>query len=326
MEGQREYSAVIGYVSLRVGRALFVVWAAFTVTFILLYVLPANPVDLLFDPAEVNSVPPEVRAQVAHNYGFDKPVILQYFSRLGHFLRGDFGESVQSGKSVVSAIGDVLPQTLILTVCALTVAIVIAFAVAVAATIGRQLWLRGLVESLPTVAVSVPVFLSGILLLQFFSFRLGWFPAFGNNGWRSLVLPTITLAIPVSGPIAQLLVRSFSAELHSGYVVTGYAKGANRIQVLSKDVFRNASLPALTIAALTFGNLIAGSVITETVFARSGVGRLTKSAVSSLDVPLVQGLVVLVALIFAAINLTVDLIYPLLDPRLRAPVAAAAAR
>ncbi|SIR69595.1 ABC transporter permease [Williamsia sterculiae] len=314
------------YIALRVGRALFVVWSAFTLTFVLLYVLPANPVDLLFDPASINSIPPEVKAKVAHSYGFDNPIVLQYFSRLGHFLRFDFGTSVQSGQSVVGAIGAALPQTLILSVCALTLAVLIAFAVAIAATAGRQAWLRGLIESLPTVAVSVPVFLSGILLLQIFAFRLGWFPAFGNDGWRSLVLPTITLAVPVSGPIAQLLVRSFGTELQSGYVVTSYAKGADKIQVLTKDVFRNASLPALTIAGITFGNLIAASVITETVFARSGVGRLTQSAISTLDVPLVQGLVVLVALIFAAINLVVDLVYPLLDPRLRTPLLTAVAR
>lgn len=314
---------MLRYVALKVGRAAFVVWASFTLTFVLLYVLPANPVDLMFDPAELNTVTPEVKEQVADTYGFNDPVLVQYLERLWHALTGDFGNSVQSGRSVSAAIAAVLPSTLLLALGALVLALVIAFVIALVATATRQEWLRRLVEALPTTAVSVPVFLSGILLLQVFAFRLGWFPAFGDDGWRSLVLPLITLAIPVAGPIAQLLVRSFAAELHSGYVTTSWAKGASRGQVIIGDVFRNASLPALTIAGITFGNLIAGSVITETVFARQGIGRMTQTAINTLDIPVVQGIVVLVAASFALINLVVDLIYPLLDPRLRATLATA---
>lgn len=312
---------MLRYAALKLGRALFVIWAAFTVTFLLLFVLPADPVDLLFDPAEINTIPEEVRAQVAANYGFDKPLILQYFDRLGHALVGDFGNSVQSGRPVTAALLEVLPSTLILSVGSLLLAVVIGFVIALIATATRQNWVRNLVESLPSAAVSVPVFMFGIVLLQIFSFGLGWFPSFGDNGWQSLVLPLVTLAIPVSGPIAQLLVRSFTGEMGAGYVVTSFAKGATRGRVIVGDVFRNASLPALTIAAITFGNLIAGSVITETVFARPGVGRLTQGAINTLDIPLVQGIVVFVAASFAIINLIVDLIYPLLDPRLRATLA-----
>ncbi|GLY02517.1 MULTISPECIES: ABC transporter permease [Actinoplanes] len=318
-------TGVARYTALKVGRALFVVWAAFTVTFVLLFVLPADPVDLLFDPAELNAIPPEVKEQVAANYGFNEPVILQYLNRLGHALTGDFGSSVQSGKPVTGAILEVLPSTLVLASAALVLATLIAFGIALAATATRRTWLRDLLESLPSGAVSVPVFLSGILVLQVFSFQLGWFPAFGDQGWRSLVLPLITLAIPVAGPIAQLLVRSFTTEFAAGYVTTGWAKGGTRGGIIVRDVLRNASLPALTIAGVTFGNLIAGSVITETVFARRGLGRMTQTAINTLDVPLVAGIVVLVAATFAVINLIVDLIYPLLDPRLRASLTAGVA-
>ena len=317
---------MLRYVALKVGRAVFVVWAAFTLTFMLLFVLPADPVDLLFDPTELNSIPPDVRAQVAANYGFNQPVILQYLDRLGHAVTLDFGESVQSGRPVVAAIGEMLPATLVLSAGALVLALLIAFAIAYIATSTRHEWVRNLVEALPSGAVSVPVFLSGILILQVFSFRLGWFPSFGDEGVKSLVLPLITLAVPVSGPIAQLLVRSFATEFHSGYVTTSWAKGATRGGIILRDVFRNASLPALTIAGITFGNLIAGSVITETVFARKGIGRMTETAIDTLDVPLVQGIVVLVAASFAFINLVVDLIYPLLDPRLRATLTVSSPR
>ncbi|WOF23286.1 ABC transporter permease [Microbacterium betulae] len=313
---------MLRYVALKAGRALFVVWAAFTLTFLLLFVLPADPVDLLFDPAELGTIPEDVRAQVAANYGFDKPLILQYLDRLAHAAVGDFGNSVQSGRPVTRALLEVLPSTLVLAVGALLLAVLIGFAIALAAAATRRPWLRNLLESLPSASVSVPVFMFGILLLQIFSFTLGWFPSFGDAGWQSLVLPLVTLAIPVSGPIAQLLVRSFASELESGYVTTSLAKGATRGRIIVGDVFRNASLPALTIAGITFGNLIAGSVITETVFARPGIGRLTQGAINTLDVPVVQGIVVLVAASFALINLVVDLVYPLLDPRLRASLAA----
>ncbi|WP_435159203.1 ABC transporter permease [Amycolatopsis sacchari] len=317
---------MLRYVAGKAGRAVFVVWAAFTLTFILLYVLPANPVDLLFDPAEVNSVPPEVKAAVAESYGFTEPVLVQYLDRLGHAVRGDFGTSAQTGASVASSIAGVLPATLGLAVGALALALVIAFVIALVATAARQRWLRNLVESLPTASVSIPVFLSGILLLQIFAFRLGWFPAFGERGWQSLVLPLVTLAIPVSGPIAQLLVRSFATEFRSGYVTTSWAKGATRGRIIVGDVFRNASLPALTIAAVTFGSLMVNAVIVETVFARKGLGRMTQTAINTLDLPLVQGIVVFVAAAFALINLVVDLVYPLLDPRLRATLAVAGGR
>jgi len=310
------------YAALKVGRALFVVWAAFTVTFVLLFVLPADPVDLLFDPAELNSIPQDVRDQVAAEYGFDRPMLLQYLGRLAAAATGDFGSSVQSGRPVVGALLEVLPSTLLLSVGALVLAVAIGFAIALAATATRSPWLRNLLESIPSGAVSIPVFMVGVVLLQVFSFSLGWFPSFGDAGWRSLVLPLVTLAIPVSGPIAQLLVRSFADQMGSGYVVTSFAKGAGRGRVIIGDVFRNASLPALTIAGITFGNLIAGSVITETIFARPGIGRLTQGAINTLDVPLVQGIVVFVAASFALINLAVDLVYPLLDPRLRATLAA----
>lgn len=312
---------MLRFIAEKVGRALFVVWAAFTVTFILLFVLPASPEDLLFDPNELSSIPPEVREQVAASYGFDQPVIVQYSDRLRAALTGDFGTSVQSGRSVTATILEVLPATLLLSVLALTLAVLIAFGVVLLAHSTRFRWVTEAAESIPSLAVSVPVFLVGILLLQVFSFELGLFPPFGEGGPQALVLPTLALAIPVSGPISQLLLRSFSAELESGYVATSWAKGARRPQVLLGEVFRNASLPALTIAGVTFGNLIAGAVIVETVFSRPGVGRLTQNAINTLDIPVVQGVVVLVAACFALINLAVDLVYPLLDPRLRTTVA-----
>jgi peptide/nickel transport system permease protein len=314
---------VIRYVSAKVARALFVVWAAYTLSFVVLYLLPGNAVDLLVDPGEQQLVTPKAKAQIAAHYGFDKPPLEQYFQRLWAALHGDLGSSVQSGKTVRAAIGDVIGETLLLAFLALILAALIAIGVAFLVSFTRQRWLANLVRSLPPAAVSVPVFLIGLLAIQVFAFRLGWFPPLGDNGVRSLVLPVVTLAIPVSGPIAQLLTDSFLRELESPYVTTAVAKGGTRSWVLTREVFRNASLPALTISGIVLGNLVAGAVIVETIFSRPGMGRLTETSVGTKDLPVIQGIVLVTAALFATANLVVDLLYPLLDPRLKAKLVTA---
>ncbi len=309
------------YLLAKVARAVFVVWAAYTLSFILLYLLPVNAIDLLFDPTDLATTTAAAKRQIAAYYGFNKPAIVQYFERLGDAFRGDLGLSVQSGKPVWYAIGSVIEPTLVLAVCALVVAVFIAFGIAFLASRTRFRWLANLLQSIPPATVSVPVFLIGLVLIQVFSFNLGWFPPTGDSGLVSLVLPVVTLAIPVSGPIAQLLTDSFLRELEAPYVMTAVAKGATRSWVLSREVFRNASLPALTIAGVIFGNLLAGSVIVETIYSRPGMGRLTELSVGTKDIPVIQGIVVVSAILFALGNLAVDLIYPLLDPRLKARIA-----
>lgn len=305
------------YVLLKVGRALFVVWAAFTATFVLLYLLPASPIELLFPPEERTAVPPEVYAQVTAQYGFDQPAIVQYLQRLGAALVGDLGTSVQTGKPVLQAIGEVFPNTVQLALSALLVAVLMAFVVAVIATHTRSEWLRNAVESIPPLFVSTPNFLIGLILIHLFAFRLGWFPSLGGEGLAGIVLPTLTLAIPVAGPIAQLLVKNFQTEFRSPHVLTALGKGLGRGQIIGGEVFKNASLPGLTMAGIVAGELLAGAVLTETIFSRGGLGRLTEIAVRNQDIPVVQGVVIVVAALFAVVNLLVDLTYPLLDPRLK---------
>lgn len=309
------------YIAGKLGRALFVVWGAYTLSFVLLYMLPVKAVDLLFDPSELQSVSTQTKAQVAAYYGFNKPALVQYLDRLWAALHGDFGTSVQTGQPVWSAIGHVFPPTLLLASVSLVLALLIAFAIAFTASFTRFAWLASFVESLPSATVCVPVFLIGLIAIQVFAFNLGWFPPLGDAGPSSLVLPAITLAIPVSGPIAQLLVNSFQREMGSGYVTTALAKGGTRSWVVKREVFRNASLPALTIAGITFGNILAGAVIVETIFSRTGLGRLTQTAAGTKDIPVIQGIVVLTACLYALTNLVVDFIYPVLDPRLKARIA-----
>jgi len=309
------------YLVAKIAQALFVVWGAYTVTFVLLYALPYDAVDVLLDPGEAEMMSEADKAQAREYYAISGDLTGQYLDRLGNAVRGDFGTSTRTGEQVWPLVLSVLPQTAALAGLALLLALVLAFAVAFTAVWTRSERLAHLIASLPAAGVSVPVFLVGLALLQVFSFQLGWFPPIGNGGLDTMILPAVTLAIPVAAPIAQLLVTNMDEGLRSGYVTVSIAKGSTRFRVLTREVLVNAGLPALTIAGVTFGNLLAGTVIVETVFSRSGLGRLTETAVRTQDVPLVQAVVVFAALVFVLVNLTVDLIYPVLDPRLRARFA-----
>ncbi|MFC9843722.1 ABC transporter permease [Streptomyces sp. NPDC060223] len=305
------------YVIKRLAQALGVLWAAYTVSFFVLNYLPGDPVSAMAGAgADSGQIDPAQIAALRHEYGFDKPVLVQYADYLGNAVRGDFGDSVSTGRPVTSTLADALPQTLQLTGAALLLAVVMGGGLAMLATYTTQRWLRQLLLSLPPLGVSVPTFWVGLVLVELFSFRARWFPAFGNDGLPGLVLPAVTLAIPTGALVAQVLAKSLLTALDQAYVETARAKGAGRLRIHLRHALRNASLPALTIVGLLAGQLVAGSVVVETVFSRDGLGRVTAAAVTAQDIPLVQGVVVFGALIFVVANLLVDLVYPLLDPRI----------
>ncbi|MFK0286066.1 ABC transporter permease [Streptomyces sp. NPDC090499] len=305
------------YVIKRLAQAVGVLWAAYTVSFLVLDLLPGDPVSAMAGAGmDTGQVDPAQLARLRHEYGFDKPVPVQYAEYLGRAVRGDFGDAVSTGRPVTSTLADALPQTLQLTGAALLLAVVLGGGLAVVATYTSRRWLRQLLLSLPPLGVSVPAFWVGLLLVEAFSFNLHWFPAFGNDGLKGLVLPALTLAIPTGAQVAQVLAKSLLTALDQAYVETARAKGAGRWRVHLRHALRNASLPVLTVVGLLVGQLIAGSVVVETVFSRDGLGRVTAGAVTTQDIPLVQGVVVFGALIFVATNLLVDLVYPLLDPRI----------
>lgn len=305
------------YVIKRVAQALGVLWAAYTLSFLVLDYLPGDPVSAMAGAgADSGQVDPAQLAALRHQYGFDKPVLVQYAESLGRAVRGDFGDSVSTGRPVTSTVADALPQTLQLTGAALLLAVVFGAGIALLATYTTQRWLRQILLSLPPLGVSVPTFWVGLLLVEVFSFRARLFPAFGNDGPRGLVLPAVTLAIPTGALVAQVLAKSLLTALDQAYVETARAKGASRVRIHLRHALRNASLPALTVVGLLAGQLVAGSVVVETVFSRDGLGRVTAAAVTAQDIPLVQGVVVFGALIFVSANLIVDLVYPVLDPRI----------
>ncbi len=304
------------YALRRAGQAAIVLIAAFTATFILLQLLPGDAILIKFESPELGLGPEQI-ADIRAAYGADVPWWQQYLHTLGGYLRGDFGYSAQYGTAVLRLIGDALPPTAALASLGFLTAAVLATAIAFLSTLSPFGWLRGALRALPGVFVSVPVFWLGILLIQVFSFGLGWVPIVGADPVVGLILPVLTLAVPISAPLAQILVRSIDDVRVQPFVTVVRAKGASESWVLWRSVARNAILPTLTIAGVLFGELIGGAVVTETVFGRPGIGRLTEQAVSNQDIPVIQGIVVLAAVTFVIVNLAIDLLYPVLDPRLR---------
>jgi len=261
-------------------------------------------------------LPPAELDALRARYGLDQPVLVQYGQQLWSALHGDFGTSVQNGQDVRAAIAEALPYTLQIALTGLTVAVVGGTALALAATYTRSRWLRQALLGLPSLAVSLPVFWVGLMLVQVFSFGLRLFPSVGAAGPSALVLPALTLGLPTGALVAQVLAKSLDQALDEPYVTTARAKGVGRPAIHLRHALRNAAIPALTVLGYVVGNLIAGSVVVETVFTRPGIGRLTVAAVGVQDIPLVQGIVVFAAAVFVLVNLAVDLVYPLIDPRI----------
>ncbi|MFC5939856.1 ABC transporter permease [Corynebacterium choanae] len=312
------------YVIRRLLSGIAVLFAAFTVTFILLAALPGDAVAARFEDPQLGLTPEQI-AEIRNAYGLDKPLLAQYFIVLSGFLTGNFGYSAASGASVTTLIGQALPGTLVLAAAALTVALIVSVAIAYLSYRVQAGWLRKLVTALPATFVSLPVFLVGIVLIQVVSFRLGLVPVIGASPLQALILPTVTLAVPIIAPVAQVLVRSVADVANQPYVTVARAKGASRSWLFFHTIVRNALLPAVTMIGLIFGELIGGAVVTEAVFSRPGIGSLTVLSVANRDTPVLLAIVVLAVAAYVVVNIVVDLLYPLLDPRLqrRAPNTAA---
>ncbi|WP_447885452.1 ABC transporter permease [Serratia fonticola] len=307
---------MLKYLSGRTGQALLVLWAAFTLSFILLQVLPGDAILIKFQNPDMGLSPDQI-ADMRAAYGADVPLWQQYLHTLGSFLRGDLGYSIQNGVPVSALLAANLPATLQLAVLGFTLALLLALVIAFVSNLIGFGWLKSALQSLPALFVSVPTFWLGIVLIQIFSFRLKLVPIINPGEWIGLLLPIATLAIPISAPLAQILIRSIDSVQTQPFVAVARAKGASRSGVLWRHVARNTMLPVLTIAGILFGELIAGALITETVFGRSGLGQLTQQAVVNQDVAVLQAVVMISAAAFVFLNLLVDLLFPLLDPRLK---------
>ncbi|WP_406247785.1 ABC transporter permease [Microbacterium sp. M] len=311
------------YILQRISQALVVLLVAFTAAFLLLQALPGDAIMIKYENPELGLSPEQI-AEVRERFGIDSPLWLQYIHTLLGFLGGDFGYSLQTGTPVKQLLVEALPYTLVLGLIALVLAVLLAIAIAFLASIPRLAWLREFVRSVPALIVAVPTFWFGIMLVQIVSFQLGWVSVINPGPVEGLILPIITLAVPLSAPLAQMLIRSIDEVSAQPFVAVVRAKGASPTWILGRNVAKNALLPSLTIAGLILGDLIGGAVLTETVFARPGIGRLTEQSVAGQDTPVLLAIVVLATCSFVLVNLIVDLLYPVFDPRLASRLKAGA--
>ncbi|WP_178945197.1 ABC transporter permease [Kocuria sp. TGY1127_2] len=300
----------------RLGFGILVLWAAYALAFLLLYALPGDSVAAVLG-GDLSTASPEEIDELRHQYGFDQPLVVQYLSALGNAVRGDLGTSYTTGQPVAAAIAQALPVTVELAAWTLAIAIPGGVVLALAAVGVRSPWLRNLLSGLPSLGVSLPTFWVGLLLLQLFSFRLGVIPAIGAQGIAGVILPAVTLSLPLGAMIAQVLLRSLTQAWSRQFMTTYRAAGLGRLRLLLSHALPPAGVSLLSIAGVVLGNVLGGAVIVETVFTRNGIGRLAETSVTGQDMPVVLGVVAFSALVFVVVNLVVDLLYPVVDPRTR---------
>ena len=299
----------------RVGQSIVVIVLAYTAVFFVLNVLPGDPIETQISNPE-NAISKDDAEVLRDYYRLNDPAIVQVGVSVQRLLTGDLGYSLNSGQSVATLLGHALPSTMALAGVAFVLAAALGFGIALAAVFAPWPAVREAVRSLPPLFLSVPVFVTGLIALQVFSFSLGWVSAVHDEGLRSTALAALPLALPVAAPIAQVLIQGLSNAADQPYVEVLRAKGLSNDRVIFGHLVKNGSIPTLTIVAITVGELLAGSVITETIFNRTGIGYLTETAVRNQDTPIIQAVVITVSVTFVAINLVVDLLYPLIDPRI----------
>jgi peptide/nickel transport system permease protein len=302
-----------GYVIRRLLQIFPVLIGITLVAFLVFYFTPGDPVALML--GEIGT--PEVEAQLKASLGLDQPAYIQYLRFLGGLLQGDLGTSYLSRLPVTTTLLPALLATFQLTTSALLVAIVIGVPVGVLAAIKRARFLDYFSMSFAVAGVSAPVFWTGMLFIYLFALKLRWLPTGGSETLASIVLPMLTLGIFCAGFLARMTRSCMLEVLGQDYVRTARAKGLSETVVLAKHAFRNASIPIVTVVGLQFGSLMGGSILTETVFAWPGIGRVVIQAIFQRDAPTVQGGIVLIGTMFSLINLAVDLLYAKLDPSIR---------
>lgn len=302
------------YVGLRLIAGLGVLLGAATLGFLALHVLPGDPVYAVVGGAEVSLDAEQVQA-IRERYGFDQPLWLRYLDYLGGLATGDLGTSYQRSVPVTQVIGEQLGPTLQLAGAAAIVAFTLTVIVSIATAKRRVA--RSISSSIELFFLSAPGFWIGIVLLTIFSFTLGWLPSVGSDGWQTLVLPALTVGLSAAPALIQVFRTSLEDTLDQPFITTARARGISDAAVRLRHAARHALIPLTTMAGFLVGGLIGGTVIAETLFTRQGIGRVLLDAVTSSDVPLVLGLVLLAAIAYVLVNLVVDLLYPLIDPRIR---------
>jgi glutathione transport system permease protein len=283
------------------------------IVFLMIHLIPGDPAVLI---AGIDATEQDV-AVVRQSLGLDQPLVVQYGEFLGRVAVGDFGKSFRTGRPVIEEIGFRYWNTMILGLSAVLFGTLLGIATGILTAVYRNGWFDSIVLAVSLLGISIPSFFLGLSLMLLFSVYLGWLPLTGMESWKNLILPTLTLGIPNAAIISRITRSSLVEVLNQDYVRTARAKGVKESIVVGRHAVRNALIPVITVVGLQMGYLLGGAVVTETVFAWPGIGRLIVQSIAGRDFPVVQASVLLLALTFVLINLLTDVLYRVLDPRIK---------
>lgn len=301
------------YVFQRLIYAVFVLWGALTVIFLVVRILPGDPASMMLGAGATQA---EI-SELQHTLGLDESMPHQYVTFMSEAARLDFGESLWLRQPVLAAVGDRIAATARLAIAAVIIALAISFPLGIIAALKQRSPVDYAVSIISLVGQSVPSFWLGIMLILIFARQLRWLPSAGSQTPKHLILPAITLALPLVGVLTRLVRSGLLEVMHEDYIRTARAKGLSSSAVLTRHAMRNMLIPVVTVLGIQLGNLLGGAVIVETVFGWPGIGRLLVDAISKRDYPLVQAAILFITTTFVLINLLVDLSYVYLDPRIR---------
>ncbi|KQR51940.1 ABC transporter permease [Leifsonia sp. Leaf336] len=313
----RRGRAVVLTVLKKVGAAAVVLWGAATVAFFAQLALPGDRATTILNirAGQVQLRTPAELEQIRAQYGLTRPVIVQYLDYLRGLVSGDFGDSYQQYRPVTAIIGEQLGSTVTLSLTAIALAWVI-MVVWVTLTAGRGPRVGALGSTVDVVTAGLPAYWLGIILLLVFGLGLRWFPIISGSAPNGIVLPALTLAIPLAGFMAQSVRTEFERSLDQPFVLSARMRGMGEWGIRLRHVLRHAVIPAVTLSGWALGATLSGAVIVESIFSRPGIGSVLVTAVNSQDLPVVTGIVTLVAVVYVAANLIVDVVYTVIDPRL----------
>ena len=297
----------------RVLYTLPVIWLVVSLVFLMIHLVPGDPIlQMLGEGAPAADV-----AAARHAYGFDTPLSQQYIRYWKGVLHGDLGPSVRMNQGVSQLIAQRYPYTLQLTLAALFVAIVLSIPAGIRSAQRRNRWDDRLISVVSLFGLSFPGFALGPILILLFAIKLGWLPVSGSGSLANLILPAITMGSALAAILTRMVRTSMLEELSQDYIRTARSKGLSERAVVYRHALRNAMLPIITVLGLQFGALLAGAIVTETIFSWPGIGRLTITAIGNRDYYLVQGCILAIGLTYVAVNFLTDLLYSVANPRIR---------
>jgi ABC-type dipeptide/oligopeptide/nickel transport system permease component len=304
---------VVRFLARRLPLTVPVLLGVATLVFSLIHLIPGDPAQAMLGEAATPQDVEELRRRL----GLDRPLLEQYGAFLSGVMRGDLGTSLRTGQPVASQILERMPATAELAAAAMLVAILCSIPLGIAAAVRRGTAVDHGAMTLALAGVSVPNFWLGPLLAIIFSVELGWLPVSGRGTLAHLVLPAFSLGAALAAILARMTRATLLEELREQYVVAARARGVSRVRAVMRHAFRNSLIPVVTLIGLQFGSVLTGAVITETIFAWPGIGRLLIQSIGFRDYPLVQGCILLIAVTYVGVNLLTDLVYGILDPRIR---------